>query len=462
MRHLILAASLALSIGSPRPAAAQGSEPHWTWWVKPAAQPAQGRPQTAIIDFSGRLAVSRAGLPKSLEVQKAPFMLQEGDVVRTSGDGSAILRMKDRSQVRLDAGSEFALREESPDGVSLVLFIGKLWAQVAKGRTRPFKVWSPESVAAVRGTSFSVEVTAARKGITEVYEGAVAVEALNNGAPSGPETLLLAGQRIEASGGRLGEMRPILKPADSQGPRNHAPKEKAELEKRLETLTAAADAEHDADKAAAASAARRSGDVSKMRAVAQTLEAAPNMTPEQKALLAKAFDKGRSLSDVSASFDRANSEVLEQRRQVSEAMTNWNVNRELGLQLQDQASRSQMAKGAISASASQASAQVTMAAYQQQYTQSYLGSQQALEQALGRSAQGAPLMTSVSAPVMAAIQMPSQAAVNILAATSPSSPVNQTAPVTTNPTNLLQTAPILAPPTGSGTCLCTLLGCLCH
>jgi hypothetical protein len=108
----------------------------------------------------------------------------------------------------------------------------------------------------------------------------------------------------------------------------------------------------------------------------QTLESAPNMSTEQKTLLAKAFDKGRSLSDLGASFDRSDSKTATN-RQVSQAMNNWNVNRELGLQLHDQAARSLMAKGAISASASPASAQATMATYQQQYTQSYLNSEQA-------------------------------------------------------------------------------------
>ena len=493
MRNSIIALGLLLSVCVPSPANAQGTASRWNWWSnKPAAPSAQA--QTAITDFSGRLSVSRERLPKALPVLKAPFALQSGDIVRTGGDGSAVLRLQDHSEIRLDPGTEFVLREDSPAGVSLILNIGKLWAQVTKGRTRSFEVRTPSAVAAVRGTSFSVEVTAARNGITEVYEGAVAVEALKNNAPSGHSALLLAGQHIEASGGGLGEMRAIVKPANPQTPGTSAPRQKAELEKKLKTLTAAAAARHDADQAAAASAALASGDAAKMRAVARTLESAAHMSPEQTTLLAKAFDKGRSLSDLGTPFARTDSQDLV-KRQVSQAMTSWNVNRELGLQMRDQTSRSLMAKGAISASASQASAQVAMAAYQQQYTQSYLNSQQAVQPAGAGGASAMPSgrlqagpsttnnlpATSVAGappPAMTTMQIPMQAAVSLQPTTSPTSPVYKQAPPasttanpTTNPTtnlpntgNSAQPAPILAPPpTGTGTCTCTLTGgCSCH
>ena len=174
----------------------------------------------------------------------------------------------------------------------------------------------------------------------------MAVAALNKkNARVGPEALLLAGQRVEASGGRLGETRAIVKPANPQA-HEPVPKQKAELEKKLKTLTAEAEARHDADASAAASAALHSGDSSRMSAVVAALKSAQDMSQEQRSLLVKAFDKGRSLNDFDSSSVQADSSEM-RRRQMSRAMANWNVNRELGFQFHDQASRSLMAKGAL-------------------------------------------------------------------------------------------------------------------
>lgn len=437
MRNRLLVLAVAIISFFPRPVGAQGAAP----WMGSSRNNQSVAAATTVADYTGRVVVSREGTRKPMKLKAAPFALEAGDVVRTADDGSATLLFPDGTKVRLEARSAFTLAEESPSLVSLSLSAGKLWAWVSKNRTRSFEVRTPSSVAAVRGTSFSVEALGARGSLTEVYEGAVAVQALKDGLPSGREALLLSGQNVQAAAGALSSVRTIVKPASSPA-KQPAAKNKAALEKKLQRMAAS----KDADKAAAAQKALASGDAAKMRAAAEALGGAQAMSKEQKTLLNGAFQNGRPLAAlVSDEAGRQPKITL-----PSPAAAKWNVNREVGLQLHQQMSASMIAHGAISPSASPASAQVTMAAYQQQYTQSYIAGQQPASTTAGAVRTAPP-----SVPTMTPAQMSAQTAASLQPPTSPTSPVYRTSPT--------QTAPVMTAPTmGTGTCSCSTTGCVCN
>lgn len=217
------------------------------------AKTAAARPVTAetgIMAFDGFVEIVPGGQGKAQRLASVPYRLNEGDEVRTFRKGTATITFKDGSQVRLDPYSVFYIKEESQSHLSLFVQLGKIWASAAKGRHRAFDVRTPSAVASVRGTSFSVEVLS-RKTITEVFEGAVAVEALKNGVGAGHEALLLPGQHVEASRGGLTGVRNLVVPGAAPAA-PQAPQKKAALQRELKTMLAQPEIRQDADKAAAA------------------------------------------------------------------------------------------------------------------------------------------------------------------------------------------------------------------
>ena len=105
--------------------------------------------------------------------------LDAGAAIRTQKHARVELVLADGSRVRLAPSSQMKLGDISgrKRSVSLTLWIGRLWAKVARraaGEGR-FEVKTKNAVAGVRGTSFAVLANADLSSLVKVYTGTVGV-----------------------------------------------------------------------------------------------------------------------------------------------------------------------------------------------------------------------------------------------------------------------------------------------
>ncbi len=277
----------------------------------------------AVVEFTAPVEVTAPGSKKGELVRSIPFELEPGAGVRTGPLGSAVIRFHDLSQVRLDHDSVFTLRKESERDISLWLESGKIWAEVSKVPGRLFGVATPESVAAVRGTKFSVEVLGSRRSATEVYEGAVEVQAMRGGALAGVPELLHPGERIEAGGGMMGHIVSFI------------------------AISAQASAATMEARRKAIEAAFRKG---------QGLEELKGEVERQKSMI-----KGQ--------FERIRKDQGSSRGHVRRAMEKWAVNREIALGMHSSALHMALAQAASSPMTSPASLSAQSAGYMRQFAQ---------------------------------------------------------------------------------------------
>jgi hypothetical protein len=134
----------------------------------------------AAADNAATLAV----LNTAVDAQKgssdfAPALdgdiLANGDFVRSSKDGRAVLTFFDASTLSVDPGSlvkVLALNRVGTGGIQLLVeqTLGRSWAAVSKLKTpdSKFEIKTPTSIAAVRGTAFETIVTQNADGTTSV------------------------------------------------------------------------------------------------------------------------------------------------------------------------------------------------------------------------------------------------------------------------------------------------------
>lgn len=102
-------------------------------------------------------------------------VLANGDFVRSSKDGRAVLTFFDASTLSVDPGSlvkVLTLNRVGNGGIQLLVeqTLGRSWAAVEKLKTpdSKFEIKTPTSIAAVRGTSFETIVTPNPDGTTSV------------------------------------------------------------------------------------------------------------------------------------------------------------------------------------------------------------------------------------------------------------------------------------------------------
>jgi len=102
-------------------------------------------------------------------------VLEDGDFVRSSKDGRAVLTFFDASTLSVDPGSlvkVVTLNRVGSGGIQLLVeqTLGRSWAAVSKLKTpdSKFEIKTPSSIAAVRGTSFETIVTQNADGTTSV------------------------------------------------------------------------------------------------------------------------------------------------------------------------------------------------------------------------------------------------------------------------------------------------------
>lgn len=136
---------------------------------------ASAHAQARLDSADGKVEVSPAGMNGAWMAAKPPYALKNGDRVRTGSDGSATLFFPDRTKVALGPDSAFAVEKADKKDAVVKLDAGGLHAWVTKAMSRHFRVRSPSAVAAVRGTEFTVDVTATQDTQIVVDEGVVAV-----------------------------------------------------------------------------------------------------------------------------------------------------------------------------------------------------------------------------------------------------------------------------------------------
>ena len=89
---------------------------------------------------------------------KSGMELKQGYFVKTLAASKAKILFSD-SVMRLDANTEITIDNLSPESVSLIQSVGKTWSRLLKiSGISNYEVTTPNAVATVRGTGFSVEV----------------------------------------------------------------------------------------------------------------------------------------------------------------------------------------------------------------------------------------------------------------------------------------------------------------
>lgn len=133
--------------------------------------------------------------------------LADGARLRTEAGAEATLSYPDGSKAEIKPSSEVIVRVSSGSSASrpngLVLFLGRVWARVAKssGGEETFEVRSANAVAGVRGTEFEVGVGIDGSARVRVDSGEVGVSSEEERTVS-----VRGGQEVESEVARLGRV----------------------------------------------------------------------------------------------------------------------------------------------------------------------------------------------------------------------------------------------------------------
>jgi hypothetical protein len=361
-----------------------------------------------LLAYEGTVSVRHAD-GTILTKLAASLPLGQGDKLQTGANGYALVRLQDQSELRIDPDSVFSVKEESPSRVLLWLGLGKVWAAVSKRSGRLFEVETPAAVASVRGTAFSVTVPESGVAMTEVYEGAVSVQAMKDGIPVGSAKLAIPGERVEASGAALKRVESMLKnlpqtkptavakeAGASEGEESPAAR-RFRLEYQLKGI--ADEMKADAADPAARETIDKALESEQTSAMEEALKTVSRKWPlpqppegmsfaKMQADLMGAYRKAETLEDFAKTLSPKGSappmvpvKTLDKRDMKKEAMKaldKWQVGREIALQMQHAAIHSVMSQGVFNSIASPAVMRVSMAAYGQQFAQNYFQARKAL------------------------------------------------------------------------------------
>lgn len=129
-------------------------------------------PVARITFLKGSVQMVRENATQTV---KQGELLKTGDVIQTAGASSAEIFFKDHGIVRLDENSELSMSEISGKDASIKLSNGAAGLFMKKmDAEAEFKLETPTSVAAVRGTAFLVKTTKDESEIS-LFEGKIEV-----------------------------------------------------------------------------------------------------------------------------------------------------------------------------------------------------------------------------------------------------------------------------------------------
>ena len=125
---------------------------------EPAATAEEGRLQAIFMDVQGRVRW-RATENSPWQTAKVNALVDPGSQIQTSLNSRATLRVGKNASVLMDPGSDLVLPEVAKDGETLrtvaSVRAGRVDFKVDKvGLTNDFKVVTPSTTLAVRGTAF--------------------------------------------------------------------------------------------------------------------------------------------------------------------------------------------------------------------------------------------------------------------------------------------------------------------
>lgn len=155
---------------------------------------------TRVVRVTEPAAVQKAGVQGWTKLAEGA-VLEPGDRLRTGRGGKATLLFADDSQVEVGANSTFVVNDVDQGKTTVELAVGFLRAFVARIGSRQFRVRTPTSVCAVRGTEFSVGVDQAGQTNVQMFAGVLAVADTH-----GNETLIKDNQSIQVTDHGLGQV----------------------------------------------------------------------------------------------------------------------------------------------------------------------------------------------------------------------------------------------------------------
>ncbi len=176
--------------------------------VDPCAAPTRARRaavnEVRAVAVQPSVEVHKAGTPEDAWVPLCKdAVLQQGDEISCDPEGAATLQFADNSTVTVKNTTQLKIASFFTEGgvvkTEILLKMGEIAAKVHKSEATKsdFRIKSPTSVAAVRGTEFSVFYDPGSKAtVTSVKEGTVEVDPEKDGLATAS---LTAGQEVEVT-----------------------------------------------------------------------------------------------------------------------------------------------------------------------------------------------------------------------------------------------------------------------
>ena len=136
-------------------------------------------PGWQVSEISGNVTVARKGVVKIAQRQTK---LAAGDVIKTGPKGRAVL-LRGGEYLVVSPASHIEIAEPAANGkvTQIIEYLGNVLFRIDKKATPHFGVKTPYMAAVVKGTTFSVSVSAEGSAV-QVTEGAVEVSTLDDGA----------------------------------------------------------------------------------------------------------------------------------------------------------------------------------------------------------------------------------------------------------------------------------------
>ena len=152
--------------------------------------------RSATISFlKGTANITKKGEKKSVPA-KLGLQLSGGDKIETADSTRAELKLDDGTNVRIGENTSLVIEEmlhdteNNKEKSAMKVMFGKIWMNVKKNVGQESRVITPKIIAAVKGTTYAVEVAKDGESKVNVYDGSVSV------SKDGQEVLLTKLQKL--------------------------------------------------------------------------------------------------------------------------------------------------------------------------------------------------------------------------------------------------------------------------
>ncbi|MBI4553274.1 MAG: FecR domain-containing protein, partial [Candidatus Latescibacteria bacterium] len=148
--------------------------------------------QSAKLTFFLGQVEARSLNQLAWRVLKLNQSVTQGDTIRTGRESRAEFTFTDGSVMRINERSRMVIKTLMGAGAAqqrgIKVMVGKVWTNAVKllGAQSTFKVESPTTIAAIRGTIYRMNVEEQTTTEVRVYDGEVAVSPAAPVAPSAP------------------------------------------------------------------------------------------------------------------------------------------------------------------------------------------------------------------------------------------------------------------------------------